>query len=126
MKARNRRVGIAVATTVTAVAVFSAAGGVGLAGGVASLHQYGPGAGQYQYGHKVTICHKGKRTIRVSARALPAHIRHGDLEGVCANVVKQGDAGKLRGKKAEHAREADTQDEQHGSNGKGHDKGHDK
>ena len=88
MKARNRRIRIAVATTVTAVAVFGVAGGVGLAGGVASLHEYGPGVGQYQYGkHKVTICHKGKRTIRISVRAWPAHIRHGDpaIEGPCAN-----------------------------------------
>lgn len=88
MNRKNRRIAVAAATTVTAVAVFGAVGGVGLAGGVASLHQYGPGPGQYQYSHKVTICHKGKHTIRVSERAWPAHRRHGDTVGTCAEAKK--------------------------------------
>ena len=137
MKPRQRRIGIAAAATVSAVAVFSAAGGVGMAGGVISLHQYGPGAGQYQYGkQKVTICHKGKHTIRISERAWPAHIRHGDTEGACANVVKHAKkhhkaehagkenakAGKSHGKKAEQAREAVAQEAEGSSKGKGHNK----
>jgi len=37
-----------------------------------------------QYGQeKVTICHKG-HTITVGAPAVPAHVRHGDVEGACA------------------------------------------
>ncbi len=134
MKPRQRRIGIAAAATVSAVAVFSAAGGVGMAGGVISLHQYGPGAGQYQYGkQKVTICHKGKRTIRISERAWPAHIRHGDpvTAGPCANAAKHGkkqhtsehgNAGKSHGKKTEHARKAVAQKTEGSSKGKGHNK----
>ena len=42
-------------------------------------------AGQYQYGKKVTICHKGKNTITVGKAAVPAHLRHGDAIGSCAS-----------------------------------------
>lgn len=35
---------------------------------------------------KVDICHKGKKTIRVSAKALPAHKAHGDFLGSCDAV----------------------------------------
>jgi hypothetical protein len=33
---------------------------------------------------KVTICHKGRKTIRVGAPALKAHLRHGDQPGACS------------------------------------------
>jgi len=52
-------------------------------------YQYGPGAGQYgpsgkQYGKvKVTLCHKGKKTITVGAPAVKAHLKHGDRLGRC-------------------------------------------
>ncbi len=39
----------------------------------------GRGGGQ----HKVTLCHKGKKTLTVGAPALAAHERHGDYEGAC-------------------------------------------
>ena len=32
---------------------------------------------------KVTLCHKGKKTISVGASAVPAHLRHGDTLGPC-------------------------------------------
>jgi hypothetical protein len=32
---------------------------------------------------KVTLCHKGKKTISVGASAVPAHQRHGDTLGPC-------------------------------------------
>lgn len=32
---------------------------------------------------KVTLCHKGKRTIRVSRRSVKKHLRHGDTRGKC-------------------------------------------
>ncbi len=32
---------------------------------------------------KVTLCHKGKKTLTVGAPALAAHERHGDYEGAC-------------------------------------------
>jgi hypothetical protein len=45
-----------------------------------------------QYGQeKVTICHKG-HTLTVAAPALPAHERHGDVEGACA-TEDVGDGG---------------------------------
>jgi len=59
-----------------AVAAFASLGGVGLAQNAIGLHQY-------QYGKKVTICHKGKTTIRISSRAWLAHKRHGDSVGLC-------------------------------------------
>jgi hypothetical protein len=43
-----------------------------------------PSAAQYQYGKtKVTLCHKGKKTITVGAPAAKAHMRHGDKVGPC-------------------------------------------
>ena len=43
-----------------------------------------PSAAQYQYGKtKVTLCHKGKKTITVGAPAAKAHLRHGDELGTC-------------------------------------------
>ncbi len=123
MKPRQRRIGIAAAATVSAVAVFSAAGGVGMAGGVISLHQYGPGAGQYQYGkQKVTICHKGKHTIRISERAWPAHIRHGDpvTAGPCANAAKHGK--KQHTSEHGNAGKAVAQKTEGSSKGRGHNK----
>ena len=32
---------------------------------------------------RVTICHKGKRTMRVPGSAVRAHLRHGDTRGRC-------------------------------------------
>ena len=37
-----------------------------------------------QYGKtKVTLCHKGKKTLTVGAPAQKAHLRHGDKLGPC-------------------------------------------
>ncbi len=41
--------------------------------------EHGRGGGQ----QKVTLCHKGKKTLTVGAPALAAHKRHGDNEGAC-------------------------------------------
>jgi hypothetical protein len=41
--------------------------------------EHGRGGGQ----QKVTLCHKGKKTLTVGAPALAAHKRHGDSEGAC-------------------------------------------
>jgi hypothetical protein len=32
---------------------------------------------------KVTLCHKGKKTLEVAAPAVDAHLRHGDSRGPC-------------------------------------------
>ena len=50
-------------------------------GGV-SAAQYGPSGKQYGK-TKVTLCHKGKKTLRVGAPAAKAHLRHGDKLGSC-------------------------------------------
>jgi VCBS repeat-containing protein len=38
-----------------------------------------------EHGDKVNICHKDKKTISVSKNAIPAHLMHGDVLGVCSN-----------------------------------------
>jgi hypothetical protein len=57
-------------------------------------------AAQYQYGKKVTICHKGKNTISVSIHAWPAHQAHGDTLGPCAQG--KTNHGKKKGQGATH------------------------
>jgi hypothetical protein len=47
-----------------------------------------PGKGQ----PKVTICHKGKVTIRVGLPALKAHLKHGDKVGRCGTHPAPGTA----------------------------------
>lgn len=42
--------------------------------------QNGDGGGGQQ---KVTLCHKGKKTLTVGAPAQTAHLRHGDTKGPC-------------------------------------------
>jgi hypothetical protein len=80
----------------------------------ASTGRGNPSVAQYQYGKKVTICHKGKNTITVSVNAWPAHKAHGDTVGACttahsskhavsggvhSNGHSQGNHGKPHGKK---------------------------
>ncbi len=38
-----------------------------------------------EHNDKVNICHKDKKTISVSENAIPAHLKHGDVLGVCSN-----------------------------------------
>ena len=79
---RRWRIASAVAVAVGAITAFASLGGAGLA-------QSAIGLAQYQYGKKVTICHKGKTTIRISVRAWPAHKRHGDTEGRCVRTAEK-------------------------------------
>ena len=78
------------------VTAFAALGGVGSA-------QTSVSAGQYQYGAKVTICHKGKNTITVGKAAVPAHLRHGDAIGSCASAAAKAKAAKVKAAKAKAA-----------------------
>ena len=80
-----RRAAIAAALATSLLAAFAALGSVGAA-------QSTIGAAQYQYGKKVTICHKG-HTISVGKAAEPAHVRHGDSVGTCA-ALPQGQEGQ--------------------------------
>jgi hypothetical protein len=40
---------------------------------------------------KVTLCHKGKKTISIGASAVPAHLRHGDTLGACPSSPPHDD-----------------------------------
>ncbi len=33
------------------------------------------------------VCHKGKKTLVIGAPAVPAHLRHGDTLGECADAA---------------------------------------
>ena len=91
MKQRRTRRGLRVllAGGVGALA-FAALTSVG-----AAVSPLGTPAATDQYPKKVTICHRtGKnlkkskyRTIRISRRALKAHLRHGDGIGPCPRAV---------------------------------------
>ncbi len=83
------RKAIAAAVAIASVVAFASLGGVGLAKSAIAL-------AQYQYGKKVTICHKGKNTITISLKAWPAHQRHGDTLGPCATGHKPN-SGKHKG-----------------------------
>jgi hypothetical protein len=92
------RIAFAGVLTVVMLAALASVGGLGYAAGPAksawhvvthkATHK-APNKGhrtrtpaQFQYGHKVLICHKG-RTIFVDQHAAPAHLRHGDTLGPC-------------------------------------------
>ncbi len=125
---RMSRVVATIIATVVAVAAFASFGGIGLAHGVINL-------AQYQYGKKITICHKQKRTITVSINAWPAHQRHGDTVGPCqvaASSTKkgsqqsgtQGSKGKGKGKgKGGQGSSGSSSQSSSGTNGNGKGKG---
>jgi hypothetical protein len=105
-KLRGRTL-LGLTVTLSALVAFAVFGGTGLAGSTAKAvkTQYGPG--QYQNASKVTICHKGKVTIRVSVNALPAHEAHGDAVGTCAAGAA---AAKERQAKAKAAKVKQSQE----------------
>jgi len=112
---RLRRAAVAAALATSLLVVFAALGGVGAAQSAIS-------AAQYQYGKKVTICHKGK-TISVGKAAEPAHVRHGDSVGTCAAAkAKKAKAAKAKAEaaKAKAAEKKQNAGSQPGDNpGKG-------
>ena len=93
---RQTRAALAIVLTVVLVlAVAALAGASPGKGGPGKGKQKGkqaaPSTAQYQYGpsgkqygkQKVTLCHKGKKTITVGKPAAKAHLRHGDTLGRC-------------------------------------------
>jgi len=93
---------IAAAAVIVACMLVAAAalGGVGHASNVIT-------AAQGAYGKKVTICHKGKKTISIGKSAWAAHQRHGDTLGTCASAAakaKKAKAAKAAKAKAEAAK----------------------
>jgi hypothetical protein len=128
---RTYRLLATIAATIVAVGAFATLGGIGLAHGVINL-------AQYQYGKKITICHKNKVTITISVNAWPAHQRHGDTVGPCQRTGSTGTAGaqqsgthnggkghdKGGGKKGHHSSTGSSGHSNHqGGNGKGNGKG---
>ena len=116
------RFGLALVVALGAVVAFAMIGGTGLAGGLKkpAKAQYAPG--QYKNAGKVTLCHKGKVTIRVGAPAVKAHTAHGDTVGACANDQTSGsnNAGKAKkDKKANGAQSSGNETSStSGNNGK--------
>ena len=82
--------------------IFAIAASVGSA--VSPMGQHSASQ-QYQYDKKVTICHRtGSKkhpfvTIRVSRRAVRAHLAHGDRLGSCSTGRKHGKKGSVRSKR---------------------------
>ncbi len=126
---RSWRIASTVAVAAVAITAFASLGGVGLA-------QSAIGLAQYQYGEKVTICHKAKKTIRISVRAWPAHKRHGDTEGACVGTAEKKhakqekhaepakhDGAKEHGKAQEASEGAASSDRSDDDSGKGKSKG---
>lgn len=96
---KTPRLAAAIAVAACMVLAFAALGGVGLA-------QTSGGPGEGQYGKKVTVCHKGKKTLSIGKPALPAHLRHGDQAGTCAAVAKakKAKAAKIKAAKVKAAK----------------------
>jgi hypothetical protein len=81
MKVNSKRHKTRVSAAIIAMAIVGAAF---VAIGGASLGFSAVSQAQKQYGGKIAVCHRGHHTIRISAKAWPAHKRHGDVLGVCA------------------------------------------
>ena len=89
------RARVALAAVLTVVLVLALAALAGASPGKGKPGKPGkksaPSTAQYQYGPsgkqygktKVTLCHKGKKTITVGKPAEKAHRRHGDTLGPC-------------------------------------------
>ena len=102
-RSADRRLAGAAVVSVLLLAPLGIFGSSALAHSASSL---GPSAAQYQY--KVTICHRTHSKkhpwviIRISNRALPAHLRHGDKFPPPCTTTAQTANTKHHGKSSEH------------------------
>lgn len=130
---KSPRIAAAAVMVTCMLAAAAALGGVGHAQNVIT-------AAEGAYGKKVTVCHKGKKTISISKSAWPAHQRHGDTLGSCSSAAakaakakkaKAAKAAKIKAAKvkaakakAEKAKAEKRQDDSSGDKpGKGNGKG---
>lgn len=111
---KTPRLAAALALAVGMLLAFAALGGVGFA-------QTNGGPGGKQYGkNKVTMCHKGKRTIRVAQPAVKAHLKHGDTLGSCASAAAKAKKAKAKADAAKaKAEKAKAEEARKGGKGKG-------
>jgi len=98
---RGGRAALAVGLAASLMVVFAALAGIGLAGSSLSASQYQYGG---QYGKKVAVCHKGKKTLSVSVNAWPAHKAHGDTLGTCSQARAKKAKKADKSKKAKSAK----------------------
>ena len=103
----RKRLGLRATVAVLAIVAFAAIGGPGVAGSHATADDPKDARGQGVRPAKATVCHKGKVTIRVSTRALPAHEAHGDTAGACA-AGQEADEAEAAVKAAAKAAKAEA------------------
>jgi hypothetical protein len=109
---RKARIASAAVIVASFVAAFATLGGIGAAESAIS-------AIEKQYGKKVTICHKGK-TITVSKNAVPAHTKHGDTVGTCAQAkAKKAKKAKAKAEAAKAKEAGSPAPSDKGNSGKG-------
>ena len=86
-----------------------------------------PSAAQYQY--KVTICHrthskkKPLHTIRVSSRAVPAHLKHGDTLGPCPTTGDAATSTSATSGNGKHGKKGNGNGNDSGGHGNGNGQG---
>jgi hypothetical protein len=128
MKRLDARLLAGVAVTAALLVPLAIFGGPALASSTSSASQYQySGSAQYQY--RVLICHiTGSKkhpahTITVSARAVRAHLRHGDHLGACTGTETPRTHGHGHGQPAaahhDNAHHGESGDDQ-GNSGKHH------
>ena len=109
-RSTNSRVAGAVAVTGLLLVPLGVFGGPALARTASAVGEYGhSGASQYQY--KVTICHRTHskkhpwHLIRISNRAVAAHLRHHDVMPPCPTTLtvakKHGKSGQQHGSQSQ-------------------------
>lgn len=89
-------------------------------------------ANQYQYGAKVTICHHTHSqknpwvTITVGAKAVKAHLKHGDTLGACASSNKGKKPGTTTTTTTATTSSTTSSSSSPGKSGSSHGRGHSK
>ena len=129
-RSTNSRLFGAVAVTGLLLVPLGVFGGPALARTASAVGEYGhSGASQYQY--KVTICHHtGSKhhpwhLIRISNRAVPAHLRHHDVMPPCPTTLTVAkNHGKPSSAGSQSQSTSGSQSHKDDDHGNGKDNGH--